>query len=87
MTTKIKTNTGSMIAVADDGTVTVDNVVISFEQNRTETESIEKAMVYALKKIANMTFGDRGYTTTDSRAIRRLVLDALKNIGEKSTVA
>lgn len=88
MTTKIKTNNGSTVAVSEDGTVTIDNVVISFEpqNNNSSDESAEKITIHALKKIATFNFGHRGYTTTDSRQIRRLVLDALRNIGERATV-
>lgn len=87
MTANIKTNGGNLVAVSADGTVTIDNVVISFEPQETNAiPDTEKIAVHALQKIATYNFGDRGYNTTDSRQIRRVVLDALRNMGVKATI-
>lgn len=81
MTTKIKTNGGNLVAVSADGTVTVDNVVISFEQQaHAETDAATIAL-NALKKIATYGFDCRGYSETASRTIRRTVWDALRKMG------
>lgn len=82
MTTNIKTTNGNNISVTADGIVTVDNVVISFEPEKAAPVT-EQIALHALKKIASFQFGDRGYSTIDSRQIRRVVLDALRNMGAK----
>lgn len=81
MTTKVTTTGGSVVEVSADGTVTVDNVVISFEQQAPAEPDTATIALNALKKITTYGFGSRGYSETDSRTIRRIVWDALRKMG------
>lgn len=80
----IKTKNGYTITV-NDNRVEIDGVVIECGGQTTQDNS-EKILINTLRKIAGFKFGDRGYNTTDSRAIRKAVLDALRNIGERATL-
>ena len=81
---KIKTQNGYTITV-EANRVEIDGVVIECG-GQTTLENSEKIMINTLRKIASFSFGNRGYNTTDSRAIRKAVLDALRNIGERATL-